>query len=151
MKRLKTAATFAMSLMLFVLLLPASSLAADASPGVKALISSFHAALKRGDGKAALALLAEDAVIFESGYAETKSEYTAHHLAGDTEFAKTTTRVVKATTSRCSQASCLVTEQTETSGTYKDKPVKSFGVETTVLEQKDGDWKIVHVHWSSHK
>ena len=134
-----------------VLTAAVSTAKAQANPLAQALIDQFHVALKQGDQKAALQLLDDEALIFESGYAESKRDYAAHHLASDIEFARRTVRLVKSSTARCSRANCLVTEVTETTGIYKDKPVKTFGVETTVLEQKDGVWRIVHVHWSSHK
>jgi uncharacterized protein (TIGR02246 family) len=143
-----------MGLALCALLSPIASrtsIAAEANPMAQAVVNKFHAALKSGDKEAALRLLDDGAVIFESGYAETKKEYAAHHLASDIEFAKGTQREIKSSSARCSGSNCLITETTETTGRYKDKPVKSFGVETAVLEQKDGAWRIVHVHWSSHK
>ena len=114
-------------------------------------VERFHQTLKDGDRNAVLSALADDAIIFESGYAESKSDYAASHLAADIIFAKTTTRVVKKTTTRCVKSLCVVMQQSETTGTYKDKPVKSVGVETSVLHGDKEVWKVVHLHWSSHK
>ena len=41
--------------------------------------------------------------------------------------------------------------ETETTGTYKNAAVHSFGLETAVLEQHGEGWLIVHLHWSSRK
>ena len=114
-------------------------------------VERLHQSLKDGDTKAVLNALADDAIIFESGYAESKSEYMASHLAADITFANTTTRAVKTTTTRCAKSMCVVMQHSETTGTYKDKPVKSIGVETSVLRSDKDGWKIVHLHWSSHK
>ena len=114
-------------------------------------VERFHQTLKDGDRNAVLSALADEAIIFESGYAESKSDYAASHLAADIIFAKTTTRVVKKTTTRCVKAMCVVMQESETTGTYKDKPVKSVGVETSVLHGDKEAWKIMHLHWSSHK
>jgi ketosteroid isomerase-like protein len=115
------------------------------------IVEKFHAAMKSGDSKFVLNALADDAIIFESGYAESKSEYAASHLAADITFAATTKRTVNKTTTNCVKSMCIVMQQSETSGTYKSKPVKSIGVETSVLlGDKDG-WRISHLHWSSHK
>lgn len=34
-------------------------------------------------------------------------------------------------------------------GTYRDKEVDIVSSETAVLEKREGQWKIAHVHWSS--
>ncbi|MBP6109191.1 MAG: nuclear transport factor 2 family protein [Rhodocyclaceae bacterium] len=114
-------------------------------------VEKFHASMKSGDSKSVLSALADDAIIFESGYAESKSEYAASHLAADISFAATTKRVAKRTTTNCVKSMCIVMQQSETNGTYKGKPVKSIGVETSVLQGDEGTWKISHLHWSSHK
>ncbi len=115
------------------------------------VLAAFHAALQRGDSATATAQLATDATIYESGYAETRAEYLAHHLQGDIDFAKTTKTEVKASQQQCSASLCLVLHESETSGSYKGKPVRSRGLESAVL-RRDGDgWKIVHLHWSSRK
>ena len=119
--------------------------------GATEFVEKFHAALKSGDSKSVLSALADDAIIFESGYAESKSEYAASHLAADITFAATTKRIAKKTTTNCVKSMCVVMQQSETSGTYKGKPVKSIGVETSVLLGEVGAWKISHLHWSSHK
>ena len=60
-----------------------------------AVVDAFHAALKHGDTSAAAALLADDALIFESGGVErSKAEYAARHLPADAEFAQATSSVV---------------------------------------------------------
>ena len=69
----------------------ASSLAA--SP--KESIAAFHAALVSGDKAKALALLSPEIAIYEAGYVErSREEYASHHLGGDMEFAKNSTRKV---------------------------------------------------------
>ncbi|HEX8448146.1 MAG TPA: hypothetical protein VF652_01025, partial [Allosphingosinicella sp.] len=47
-----------------------------------AAVDAFHAALRRGEPEAALALVADDALVFEDGRIErTKAEYALHHAA----------------------------------------------------------------------
>src|SRR5687768_16973675 len=58
------------------------------STSVVSVIERFHAALSAGDSTGAMALLAPDAVILESGGVETRAEYQSHHLQGDIAFAK---------------------------------------------------------------
>ncbi len=62
----------------------------DSSPAsaVMAAVEGFHAALERGDAKAAMQSLAPDAIILESGFAQTRAEYEAAHLPEDIKFAQ---------------------------------------------------------------
>lgn len=115
-------------------------------------VSAFHAAMEAGDKARALAALSPAVVIYESGYAErSRDEYASHHLASDIEFCKETTRKVLKHSERVDGAVAAVMQETETAGTFKGKPVHAMGVETTLLEKKNDQWIIVHVHWSSRK
>lgn len=115
-------------------------------------VAAFHGALHAGDKDKALSLLSAEVLIYESGYVErSRDEYAHHHLAGDIEFAKVTTRSVLKHRERIDGNIATVLEETETTGTVKGKPVHSFGVETAMLEKKGDGWVIVHVHWSSRK
>jgi ketosteroid isomerase-like protein len=149
MTPLRALAITTATLLLNLTALPAQ---ANSSVGDAAnVVSQFHDALKRGEASAAIAQLSADAVIYESGYAESRDNYLTHHLQADIEFAKQTTRKVTATTSQCGETLCVLMQESETSGTYKGKPVQISGVETTMLVRTGDTWKIRHVHWSSHK
>jgi ketosteroid isomerase-like protein len=117
---------------------------------VAAAVERYHQALREGDSAAALAQLAEDAVIVESGTIESRQEYRSHHLPADIAFA----RVVKATRSlvRLSvRGNVAWTTATSTMvGKYKRKPVNSKGAELMVLTRTADGWKISAIHWSSH-
>lgn len=65
-----------------------ASVARQDSSAVVAAVGRFHSALAAGDTAAALALLATDAIIVESGAVQTRREYRAHHLAADVEFTR---------------------------------------------------------------
>ena len=70
------------------------SLQSDVADTATDVVNAFHAALKRGDATAALNLMAEDVVIFESGGVERhRAEYATHHLKSDAAFSAATTRV----------------------------------------------------------
>lgn len=127
--------------------------AAESTSGEAAskVVEQFHAALKAGNAEGASALLATTALIYESGYAETREDYISHHLAADIAFAKDTQRIVKSTRQQCDESLCVLMQSSETVGTYKGKSVRSVGQETTVLRREGDAWKIQHVHWSSHK
>ena len=129
----------------------ASALPASAR-GAAATVDAFHAALHRGDTRAAAALLAEDALIFESGGVErTKAEYAAHHLPADAEFSRSVSSAVTRRAGRSSGALAWVASEGRTTGTYKGKPLDLLTTETMVLRKTAAGWRISHIHWSSAK
>ena len=118
--------------------------------GAAATVDAFHAALRRGDQKAAAALLAGDALIFESGGVErTKAEYAASHLPADAQFSGAVSSVVTHRIGASQGTSAWVASEGRTTGTYKGKTVDMLTTETMILRRMHGGWKIVHVHWSS--
>ena len=127
-----------------------TSAAAGSDRAPTAVVDAFHAALKAGDAAAAADLMAEDAVIFEQGGAETsKAEYVSGHLPGDIAYGATT---VDETTSRRSQVMgslAVVMSEGRTTGQYEGKPVNRRTTETKVLKKTRAGWRILHVHWSS--
>lgn len=131
---------------------PVTARLTPATEAAAIVIDNFHAALKRGDTKAAAALLADNALIFESGGVErSKTEYAANHLAADAAFATATThRVTKRSGATVGDVAWIATEGT-TTGTYKDRAINSVSTETMVLRRTNGSWRIVHIHWSSAK
>jgi ketosteroid isomerase-like protein len=126
--------------------LPADTHAASA------VVDAFHAALGRGDTRAAAALLANDALIYESGGVERgKAEYAAHHLAADATFAKAMARVVTRRAGSAGGRTAWIASESTTKGNFQNKPIKSVSTETMVLRRDRLGWRIVHVHWSSAK
>jgi ketosteroid isomerase-like protein len=120
------------------------------STAVAAVVERYHRALTEGDSTAALAQLAADAVIVESGTIESREEYRAHHLPADIAYA----RLVKGrrSPSRVSiRGDVAWTTATSTMvGRYRGKPVNSEGAELMVLTRTRDGWKISAIHWSSH-
>lgn len=127
---------------------PAIAQSAD-SAAVSSVVTAFHAALAAGDSAAALGLLAEDALVLESGGLETRSEYREHHLPADIGFAsavpgiRTPVRVVVL------GDVAWVVGTSRTTGTYRDRPVNSAGAELMVLSRESNGWRIRAIHWSS--
>ncbi len=115
------------------------------------VVAQFHEALATGNAEGATALLSATALIYESGHAETRAEYLAHHLAADIAFAKGTKRTVKETQHQCNESICVLMQSSQTTGTIKEKNIRYAGQETTVLRREGDTWKIQHVHWSSRK
>jgi len=122
----------------------------EQSTGPLSAVHAFHAALAHGDAKAALALLAEDAVILEAGTAQTRDEYAGEHLGEDIAFAKAaqTTRANEAVRHEGNLA--WATANTHAQGNFNGRKIDSSGVELIVLTKQDGKWRIRAIHWSSH-
>jgi ketosteroid isomerase-like protein len=135
---------------LLALAFPAMAQAAGAEAEAAAAVDAFHAALAHGDTSAAAALLAEDALVFESGGVEhDKAEYAAHHLPADAAFSKAVSTKVIRRSARVDGPLAWVASEGRVAGTYKGKAINSATTETMVLRRGEGGWKIVHVHWSS--
>ncbi len=115
------------------------------------VVDAFHAALEHGDAEAALALLADDVLIFESGGAErSKAEYAQHHLAADAAFSAAVPGTRSRRSARASADSAWVASEGRTTGQYNGRPVDSLSAETMVLRREADGWRIAHIHWSSH-
>ena len=142
MKRLATA------VVLVVCLAPGPAAAGDPED-VAATLQAFHAALASGDSRAALALLADDAVVAEAGALETLAQYRDHHLAADIAFAQAvrTRREAPRVTVQGDVAWAVSTSRS--SGTFRDRAVDSSGAELAVLTRTASGWRIRAVHWSS--
>ena len=113
-------------------------------------VDAFHAALRRGDTAAALALLAEEALIFEEGRAErSKAEYAAHHLGADSEFSKAVPGEALRRRGEAAGDMAWIATEGRSKGRYRDTDVNRVTDETMVLRRDGAAWKIVHIHWSS--
>jgi uncharacterized protein (TIGR02246 family) len=127
---------------------PASG-AAD-SAAVARVVQAYSAALASGDSLGALALLAPDAVILETGGVETRGEYRSHHLAGDIAYA----RAVKSEDSPVRVTvlgdAAWAWSTSTTTGEYRGRAINNAGAELMVLSRgADGRWTIRAIHWSS--
>lgn len=117
--------------------------------GAESALDAFHQALRSGDRNAALALLADGALIYESGHAEGKSEYAAHHLDADIAFAKAVPGTMVKRSGGLAGQFAWLTSEGRTTGTFKGKAVDRRTAETALLQSQGGKWLIVHLHWSS--
>lgn len=119
------------------------------SADVVAVVAGFHDALAAGDSARALAALAPDVMILESGSIETRDEYRAHHLPADIEFARAlpSKRSVIRVTVQGDVAWLVSTSETQ--GQFNGRAVNSAGAELMVLRRTSAGWRISAIHWSS--
>jgi ketosteroid isomerase-like protein len=129
---------------------PAAGSVAPEAAGAAAAVDAFHAALKAGDTTAALALLAQDVMIFEEGGAErSRDEYASHHLNADAAFAAASEATVVRRSAWASGDVAWITSEGRTTGQYNGRAVDRLSAETMVLKRHSNGWRIHHIHWSS--
>lgn len=116
---------------------------------VRAVVETFHEALAAGDSTAALQWLHDDLEIYESGHAETISEYRSGHLGSDMVFAAATRREVTSESIDVWGDQALYLSESRTRGTLRGRTIDSQGTETAVLIRTSEGWRIRHIHWSS--
>lgn len=122
---------------------------AQAATPVETVVA-FHAALTTGNKAAALDLLAEDVLVFESGGVERgRAEYSRHHLEADAAFSAAVRRMLVSRTHDEKADNAWVTSVETVSGSFRGRAVNSRSLETMLLRRIDGAWRITHVHWSS--
>lgn len=120
------------------------------SAAVLAAVRGFHHALETGDSAAALAALAPDVMILESGGVEDRAEYRGHHLPGDIAFARAVTALRTVRQVTVEGRTAWVTSTSIVQGTYKGRTINSQGAESLVLTRDgQGRWMIRSIHWSS--
>ena len=135
---------------LLMMNLPATAQTAD-SAAVVDVINRFHDALAKGDSTAALALLTPDVIVLESGGVETRDEYRSHHLPGDIAFARAVPSERRVARVSVVGDAAWVSSTSTTRGTYRERPIDSFGAELIVLTRTSGGWRIAAIHWSSRR
>ncbi len=113
-------------------------------------VQAFHAALAHGNTDAALALMAETALIFESGGVErSRAEYAGHHLKADAEFSAAVSRTLVDRSSDEDGNTAWVMSVETVKGSYRNRAINIRSVETMLLRRLNRQWRIVHIHWSS--
>ena len=126
-----------------------SSAATADSMAVASTVTAYHRALSTGDSTAALALLATDAVILESGGVESRDEYRSHHLPADMQFAQAVPGQHTPVRVRVVGDVAWAWSTSTTQGEFRGRQVNSVGAELMVLHRVKGTWKIAAIHWSS--
>lgn len=139
---------FVFALMIAAVPAAAQTLTAD-QQAVLATVRAFQEALAQGDSTGALKLLADDAAILESGRIESRAEYRSRHLPADIAFAKAVPSGREPPVVTVQGDVAWVIGTNRSTGTYRDRPINSAGVELIVLSRMAEGWRIRAVHWSS--
>ena len=119
------------------------------SAAVVNTIDRFYRALATGDTATVMELLRADAVILESGGAETRAEYRSHHLPGDMAFAQAVPRKRSDIRVRVQGDVAWATSTGTVQGEFRGRAINSQTAELMVLRRTQDGWKIAAVHWSS--
>ncbi|MCJ7500541.1 nuclear transport factor 2 family protein [bacterium] len=115
-------------------------------------VAAFHQALLDGDIEAVKGMLAEDLLLFEDGQAETSlKHYAEGHLKDDIAFSAESKRKLEWQTSWIEDNTATVSSTYDLKTKYKGKCYHLKTAETMTLKQTDGQWVIVHIHWSNHR
>ncbi len=127
----------------------------DVVEGAKAaahVVDAFHAALEAGETDAALALMAEDVMVFEEGGAErSRAEYASHHLEADAAYAGVSESTMSRRIGRISGDVAWILSEGRTVGQAGNSATARLTVETMVVGQGPDGWRIQHIHWSSRE
>jgi ketosteroid isomerase-like protein len=82
------------------------------------------------------------------GIERSAEQYASHHMLSDMKFLKAmTTEKIEHHVTQYDAFAFSVSKST-VNGTYKGKEVDRLGNETMTLAKQDGEWKIMHIHWS---
>ena len=140
-----------MSLIVSILLalLVAGTAAAD-TPEER--VAAYHQALLDGDIEAAKGMLEKELVLYEDGVPEKSlKHYTEGHLKSDIEFSENAKRKLESQSSWSEGDTATVSSTYDLKTKYKGKRYHLKAAETMTLKQIDGQWIIVHIHWSNHR
>jgi ketosteroid isomerase-like protein len=116
---------------------------------VAAVLESFYAAIKRGDAKAAMSVIAPDALFIESGRLETRAQYEMNHLPADIDFEKQVTGKRDPLRITFEDDAAWVIATTTYDGKFEGAPVQFVSAQLMVLTRDADAWKIRSIHWSS--
>jgi ketosteroid isomerase-like protein len=117
---------------------------------IAAVVDRFYGAVKAGDKKAVMQLIAADAVFVESGKIETRAEYEANHLPADIEFesqVKGTRGPSKVTFDGSVNTAWVISRAEYDEG----NPEKYINTQLMVLTRDAGEWRIRSISWSSNQ
>ena len=115
-------------------------------------VAAYHQALLDGDIEAAKGMLGKELVLYEDGVPEKSlKHYTEGHLKSDIAFSENAKRKLESQSSWIEGDTATVSSTYDLKTKYKGKRYHLKAAETMTLKQIDGQWTIVHIHWSNHR
>ena len=115
-------------------------------------VAAYHQALLDGDIDAAKGMLGKELVLYEDGVPEKSlKHYTKGHLKSDIEFSENAKRKLESQSSWMEGDTATVSSTYDLKTKYKGKRYHLKAAETMTLKNIDGQWVIVHIHWSNHR
>src|SRR5437867_12784916 len=136
---LKTIAAGAALLSFITTLFPAEQTPAD-NADITSTVEAFHNALIEGDAAKAMSMLANDALIIESGMVQTRGEYESKHLREDIAFARSVTSTRTSFTIGQQGDTAWTTSTFRVAGSFEGKPVDSVSAELVLLGKRGEGW-----------
>ncbi|MEP6831790.1 MAG: nuclear transport factor 2 family protein [Gemmatimonas sp.] len=140
---------------LFVLtaLVTANVAVAQSADSVAAVaaVERFHGALAASDSALAVSVLADDALVIESGAIQSRAEYLGGHLGADMKASQGSKGVRSVTKVTVVGTMAYVVSKTETPASGAEGSTASELVELMVVSKSTNGWKIRAVHWSSRR
>ena len=132
---------------------PSHAATSSDSADAVAAVERFRAALARGDSATALAMLAPDVIVLESGDVESRAEYRRHHLPADIGYARAVPGTHTLAHATVHGDAAWVSSTSITQGRVKGRAINSAGAELIVLSRPNGQspWEIRAIHWSSRR
>lgn len=121
------------------------------SASVAHVVVAYHDAMRKGDSAAVLALMTEDVVVLESGGAETREQFRAHHLPADIRFAQAIESKRGPIAVRIKGDVAWASSTSTSQGDYNGRAINSSGAELMVLTRTPQGWRIAAIHWSSRQ
>ena len=116
---------------------------------VSAVFESFYSAIKKGDPKAAMSVIAPDAMFVESGKLETRAEYEKNHLPLDIDFERQITGKRGPLRITFAGDTAWIIATTEYEGKIEGGFVSFASSQLMVLTKDAEAWRIRSIHWSS--
>jgi ketosteroid isomerase-like protein len=115
-------------------------------------VAAYHQALLDGDIEAAKGMLGKELVLYEDGVPEKSlKHYTKGHLKSDIAFSENAKRKLESQSSWIEGDTATVSSTYDLKTKYKGRRYHIKAAETMTLKLIDGQWVIVHVHWSNHQ
>lgn len=147
---LKKCLSFLGSMTIFLALTTALQAVETATDDAAKTVVAFHHALNSGDAKQARILLDDSVVIYEGGGVERSAEeYANHHLHADIEFMSKMQVTLLEHQVKTMGDMAVSMSRSKVQGKYQNKDIDIETMETMVLKKHDGNWHIMHIHWSN--